>query len=186
MTEHHHPAAATPSARLAPGTWDLHPAASRIAFRHRIVWGLVPVEGVFHEVSGAGEIRSDGSVTGLISIVAASLDTGNARRDGHLRSSDFLDTGAYPAITFAVHREDLPAPDGPAEVLGTLSVKGIGRPVPVAASVRRTAPDTVVLTGRATVTPASHRVRMPRALGFMRPTTEVEVDLTFVRDPVPG
>src|SRR5262249_37383215 len=33
-------------------------------------------------------------------IEAASLDTGNARRDSHLRSGDFFDTANHPLIRF--------------------------------------------------------------------------------------
>ncbi len=39
-----------------------------------------------------------------LTIKAASIDTRNADRDGHLRSNDFFDMETYPEITFALDR----------------------------------------------------------------------------------
>ena len=52
---------------------------------------------------------------------AASIDTGNARRDAHLRSADFFDSGNHPDITFTV---DGIRPSGRgAAVTGALTVR---------------------------------------------------------------
>ena len=39
-----------------------------------------------------------------VEIDAASIDTREAQRDGHLKSPDFLDVGKYPTITFKSRR----------------------------------------------------------------------------------
>ena len=44
-------------------------------------------------------------------VAVASLDTGNALRDAHLRSADFLDVERYPRITFASTRATQVAAD---------------------------------------------------------------------------
>ena len=61
-------------------------------------------------------------------IEAKSIDTGNERRDNHLRSADFFEVDKYPRIEFASTsvkkgKEDL------LEVTGTLSLHGVTKPV---------------------------------------------------------
>lgn len=83
-------------------TWDLDPRRSRILFKTNALWGLVSVKGAFRQVSGSGHVAPDGGVSGSLTIEAASIDTTDARRDRHLRSTDFFDSDNHPDITFAV------------------------------------------------------------------------------------
>ncbi|HEV3402216.1 MAG TPA: YceI family protein, partial [Acidimicrobiales bacterium] len=63
-----------------------------------------------------------------LTIKAASVDTRNPDRDGHLRSGDFLDVESYPDITFvSTSAEQLD--DSHFRVTGDLTVKGVTRPV---------------------------------------------------------
>ncbi len=55
---------------------------------------------------------------------AASISTGNADRDGHLRSADFFDVENYPKIKFTSTAFN---PNGKLE--GNLEIKGISKPV---------------------------------------------------------
>jgi polyisoprenoid-binding protein YceI len=91
------------------------------------MWGLVPVNGVFHQVTGNGTVSPDGAVTGGITVAAASIDTKNARRDTHLRSADFFDSDNYPDITFTV--EGIRPSGQDVTVTGTLRVRGRARPL---------------------------------------------------------
>lgn len=84
------------------GDWLLDPCTSSVELETRSMWGLVPVKGVFHEISGKGTISADGAISGFLTVTAASVDTNNAWRDKHLRSPDFLDSRNRPNITFAV------------------------------------------------------------------------------------
>jgi len=69
---------------------------------------------------------SGGSVE--VSIDAASIDTGVAQRDGHLKSPDFFDVERYPAIAFRSTRvEQVGA--GALKVTGDLTMHGVTRPV---------------------------------------------------------
>ena len=86
------------------GNWTLDPARSTVTLRSRSVWGLVPVKGAFREVTGSGTVSPAGEVSGRIEIGAASVDTGNAKRDTHLRSDDFFLSDKYPVITFDLDR----------------------------------------------------------------------------------
>ncbi len=82
------------------GEWALDPIKSSIGLKSRSMWGLTPVNGVFRRVSGNGTVCADGAVSGTVTVAAASIETKNARRDTHLRSADFFDSGNNPDITF--------------------------------------------------------------------------------------
>lgn len=85
------------------------------------------VNGVFREVSGHGTVSADGGVSGTLALTAASVDTGNTRRDKHLRSADIFDTGNHPQITFTTGGIR-PSGRGGA-VTGALAVRGRTRPL---------------------------------------------------------
>jgi polyisoprenoid-binding protein YceI len=74
-----------------------------------------------------------GEVSGTITVAAASIDTKNAKRDKHLRSSDFFQADAFPHITFSVDRLQ-PSGEG-VTVTGQLSVRGRTRPLTFPATV---------------------------------------------------
>jgi polyisoprenoid-binding protein YceI len=66
-----------------------------------------------------------------VAIQAASIDTNDARRDGHLRNEDFLDVENHPTLTF---RSDSvkDAGDGEYFIPGELTIRGVTRPVELA------------------------------------------------------
>src|SRR6516225_10006774 len=109
MTRHQATSKETPmSTASAPaltdltGTWTLDPAHSRIGFvaRHAMV---TKVRGSFTDVQGSGHFDAlDPSKSNLhLTLKVASIDTGNADRDAHLRSNDFFSMDEYPEIRFA-------------------------------------------------------------------------------------
>jgi polyisoprenoid-binding protein YceI len=109
------------------GEWVLDPRKSSIRLKSRSIWGLAPVNGVFREVSGNGTVSPDGEVSGTVTAAAASIDTKNTRRDTHLRSADFFDSGNNPDITFTA---DGIRPSGQGvAVTGALTVRDRTRPV---------------------------------------------------------
>jgi polyisoprenoid-binding protein YceI len=59
---------------------------------------------------------------------AASIDTRDATRDGHVKSPDFLEVEKYPFIEFTSKRLNL-GPDRRFQVTGDLSVHGVTREV---------------------------------------------------------
>ena len=117
------------------GTWVLDSRRSSIRLQNRSMRGLIRVHGVFREVSGTGIVGPDGAVSGTVTVAAASIDTKNTRRDTHLRSADFFDSGNHPDITVTAGAIRASGPG--ALVTGTLTVRGRTRPLSfdVAASV---------------------------------------------------
>jgi polyisoprenoid-binding protein YceI len=89
----------------AKTTWQIDPTHSTIEFAVKHMM-FTTVRGRFKEFRGtirADEQNPDQSVV-EVEIAAASLDTGTADRDAHLRSADFLDVENHPTITFRSKR----------------------------------------------------------------------------------
>jgi polyisoprenoid-binding protein YceI len=109
------------------GSWTLDPSRSEVLLETRHTWGLLPLHGVFGQVTGNGTVSSAGQVTGTLTIGAASIDTKNKMRDKDLRSAKIFDAAHYPDITYAV---DGVQPAGASvRVTGSLTVRGRTRPL---------------------------------------------------------
>ena len=91
----------TPTADRGVTTWQLDPAHSSVEFAVKHMM-MTTVRGRFKEI--AATLRGDRDhpdEAGVeVTIQAASIDTGVADRDTHLRSGDFFDVEAHPLITF--------------------------------------------------------------------------------------
>lgn len=107
--------------------WQIDPAHSSVDFSVKHMM-FTTVRGRFKDVKGTIEIdEQDPSRTRIeVEIAAASIDTGVADRDTHLRSADFLDVGNYPAITFRSTRvEGAIREEGkPFRIIGELTIRG--------------------------------------------------------------
>ncbi len=113
------------------GDYTLDPAHSRIGFvaRHAMV---TKVRGSFKEFEGRGHFdAADPSRSTLeVTIKAASIDTGNPDRDGHLRTNDFFDRDNYPEIRFVSTAVE-PVDGTTYRVTGDLTIKDVTRPVTI-------------------------------------------------------
>ena len=131
----------SPATVSATGTYTIDPTHSRIGFvaRHAMV---TKVRGSFNDFTGSGYFDAENPAASHLELTveAASIDTRNADRDGHLRSNDFFDMETYPQITFvstAVEKVD----DSTFRVTGDLTVKGVTKPVTVDFDYEGTATD---------------------------------------------
>jgi polyisoprenoid-binding protein YceI len=121
-----------PTGDLATGTWSLDPEHSSVEFRSRTLYGLIGVKG------GFGRYRGRLDLTGVPAIElvleADSIDTGNKRRDEHLRSVDFFDADEHPRVSFEAGGANL---DGETlHAQGILRAAGGQAPLDVTARVR--------------------------------------------------
>ncbi|MFM9443416.1 YceI family protein [Streptomyces acidiscabies] len=124
------PAASADLAALT-GDYTVDPAHSTLGFtaRHAMVTN---VKGTFGEFSG--ELHLDGSdpsaSTASLDIVMASIDTGSADRDGHLKSADFFKTDEFPTMTFrSTKAESLGEDDY--RITGDLTILGTTKPISI-------------------------------------------------------
>jgi polyisoprenoid-binding protein YceI len=111
----------------SPGTWRIDPAHTSIeaVARHLMI---TKVRGKFSEFDGSFEIGERPEDTKIsLTINAASIDTRDDKREGHLRSPDFLDVERFPTIEF-VSTDVKPAGDG-WNVTGDLTIRGVTVPV---------------------------------------------------------
>jgi polyisoprenoid-binding protein YceI len=110
------------------GTYELDPNHKRVGFvvRHLMV---SKVRGHFGEATATITVTDDPMQTAITaSITIASIDTGQADRDNHLRSGDFFEAEKYPTMEF--RSTGLKSHDGDEFVLdGELTIKGVTRPV---------------------------------------------------------
>jgi polyisoprenoid-binding protein YceI len=109
-------------------TWTLDPAHSSVTFsvKHMMV---TTVRGTMNIKDFELDFDPDDLVRSSVrlSLDAASIDTGQEQRDGHLRSPDFLDVEKYPTIDFASAKIE---PDGDDyKIHGELTIHGTTRPV---------------------------------------------------------
>jgi polyisoprenoid-binding protein YceI len=88
------------------------------------------VRGDFSKLSGAVELDEKDITKSAIqaSIDVASINTGVAARDNHLRSADFFDVAQYPTITFQSKSIEKAA-DGRLKVTGNLTMHGVTKEV---------------------------------------------------------
>jgi polyisoprenoid-binding protein YceI len=113
------------------GHYDIDPAHSRLGFaaKHAMV---ATVRGGFTVYSGEVYLDEEQPENSWakVEIDVASVDTGNADRDKHLRTPDFFDIEKYPKITFKstkVEKTD----DDTYTLIGDLTINGTTNPVAV-------------------------------------------------------
>ena len=114
----------------AAGTWDIDAAHTNLGFsaRHAMV---AKVRGHFAEYTGSFTIDGDdiSKSSAELTIQTGSILTGQADRDGHLKSPDFLDVEKFPTITFV---STSAAEKGDTIVLtGDLTIHGVSKQVEI-------------------------------------------------------
>ncbi|MFI7339346.1 YceI family protein [Streptomyces sp. NPDC050085] len=123
-----------------PGPWTVDPAHSTVAATAQHL-GITSVHGRFTDFSARVDIAQDVDKSRVEAVIrAASIDTGNGMRDGHLKSPDFLDVERYPELTY---RSTALTPAGPDRwtVHGELTMRGVVRQVDLQLSYLGTGAD---------------------------------------------
>jgi polyisoprenoid-binding protein YceI len=112
---------------IPTGTYAIDPSHSEVSFSVRHA-GIAKVRGQFREFAGTIVIGDDlATSSALATIAASSVDTGDAKRDGHLRSADFFGADERPEWSFVSNAVKA---DGNDLILaGDLTINGVTKPV---------------------------------------------------------
>ncbi|MBN8670828.1 MAG: YceI family protein [Chitinophagales bacterium] len=110
--------------------WSIDQAHSEISFKVRHLL-ISNIKGSFKKIDVSVHTNDKNFETAEIdlSIEVASIDTGDALRDEHLKSEDFFDVKNYPQITFTSNGIAKADTDGNQKLWGYLTLKGITKPV---------------------------------------------------------
>jgi len=114
---------------MAKTKWTLDPAHSELTFKVKHMM-IANVTGKFDAFSVIAETENDDFTKADITFSAdtTSVNTGNADRDGHLKSPDFFDAENHRNITFVV--KSLESKGGEDFIVtGDLSIRGISKTV---------------------------------------------------------
>ncbi|MCL4264279.1 MAG: YceI family protein [Anaerolineae bacterium] len=110
-------------------TWQIDSAHSHIYFTARHMM-ISKVRGQFESFSGSVNYdeQNPTRTTVDIQIDAASLNTKEAQRDGHLKSPDFLDVANYPVVRFQSTKVEQTSTDS-GKLHGNLTIRDVTKPV---------------------------------------------------------
>ena len=107
--------------------WTIDPTHSVVEFSVKHMM-FATAKGRFSDVSGTITVDNENIENSSVDVTigAASIDTRDEKRDGHLRSADFFDAENYPTLTFKSTRVERDG-DG-LKVTGDLTIRGVTRP----------------------------------------------------------
>jgi polyisoprenoid-binding protein YceI len=115
--------------QTATTTWNLDPAHTAAEFKVKHMM-IANVKGHFSKISGLLVRDASDPAKDRVeaTIEAASLETRNEQRDGHLKSPDFFDVEKFPTLHFKSTGIKI-AGEGELSVEGDLTIRGVTRKV---------------------------------------------------------
>ena len=110
-------------------TWNIDPAHAVAEFKVKHMM-ISNVKGQFHKVTASLTLDESNLANSRVEAVieAASIETRDPQRNGHLKSADFLDVENFPTLSFKSTRVSVIG-DGELAVEGDLSIRGVTRKV---------------------------------------------------------
>ena len=115
---------------LVKTKWGIDPIHSEIAFKVKHLM-ITNVKGVFKEFDASVYTTGENFMTSEIDfwLNPASVDTGAADRDAHLKSADFFDVENFKQINFVGKSYEKVDNDGSYTLYGDLTIKGVSKQV---------------------------------------------------------
>ena len=116
-------------AAAEPTTWEVDTAHSQVGFSVRHFF--TPVNGRFNEFSGTivHDPENPAASSVEFTVQAASIDTNNERRDGHLRSEDFFHVEEHPTLSF--QSTSVSGEGSDLSVTGEFTLRGVTKTITV-------------------------------------------------------
>ena len=130
-----------PSVAMAADTFALDPAHTQTVFMINHL-GYSTITGSFHDLKGTLSLdqKAPEQSSVEVTIGTSSVDTGFQPRDDVLRSKTFFDAADFPTMTFKSTRVVVTG-KGTADILGSLTMLGVTKPVVLKTLFNRLAPD---------------------------------------------
>ena len=118
------------TAELTKTKWGIDPIHSEIGFKVKHLM-VTNVRGTFKEFDASVYTTGEDFMSAEIDfwLNPASVDTGDEKRDAHLRSADFFDAENFKEINFTADSYENVDNDGSYELYGNLTIKGITKQV---------------------------------------------------------
>lgn len=119
--------------------YELDPTHTAVYFTVEHI-GYSKTLGIFTGITGSFsyDMETQELADVVVTIDAASVNTFNEARDGHVRNADFLHVAEHPEITF-VASEGAPASDSQGTVTGDLTILGQTQPVTLNVTLNKAA-----------------------------------------------
>jgi polyisoprenoid-binding protein YceI len=129
---------ATQLTQIPSAVYNVDPSHSSVGFEVKHM-GIATVRGRFGAFEG--KIDATGGAPVLEGTVdVATVDTGDANRDGHLKGPGFFDAEQQPKISFHSTATDVGA-DGAITLEGEITIKGITKPIELTGEVAENGED---------------------------------------------
>ncbi|MEU9334825.1 YceI family protein [Streptomyces sp. NPDC048290] len=172
----------TAAVPLSPGHWRLDPGASAVTFTVRKA-GIIKVHGRFTDVRADVHIGERAEESRVVAEIAlASFDTGNVKRDTHVRSGDLLDVEKRPTMSFRTTGVSGRGEDW--TMAGELTIGEVTRPVSFAVTFGGVSRSAGGQRARAAFTAVGEIRRgdfgLGFAPGFIGSVVKVRLDMRFV------
>ncbi|MBI3958006.1 MAG: YceI family protein [Chloroflexi bacterium] len=110
-------------------SWKIDPSHSEIqlSVRHMMI---SKVRGRFEEFGGEVNFNEENPAASSVDVTinAASISTRDERRDGHLKSADFLNAEEYPVLRFVSKRVEV-VNEKKGRIYGELTIRDVSREV---------------------------------------------------------
>ncbi len=169
---------------MAAQTWTIDKAHSDIFFtvRHMVI---TKVRGRFTKWDGTLVLDEQDWTKSRVEVVieAASISTSDEKRDGHLRSADFLDAEKFPKLTFKSTKVEKASGDK-LKVTGDLTIRDVTKSVTLDVEVMGKAKDPwgnnkIAFNGKVAIQREEFGAKWNQALetGGLLVGKEVDIDL---------
>ena len=123
---------ATSLQQIPTGSYSVDPSHSSVGFEVKHM-GIATVRGRFGAFEGSIDATGDAPVlAGTVDV--ATIETGDANRDGHLKGPEFFDADQQPKISFHSTATAVGA-DGQITLQGEITIKGITKPIELTGEV---------------------------------------------------
>ncbi|MEO8085975.1 MAG: YceI family protein [Bacteroidota bacterium] len=110
--------------------WGIDASHSEVGFKVKHLM-ITNVHGVFREFDASIYTTAEDFMTVEIDfwLNPASIETGDARRDEHIKGADFFDIEKYKQITFIGNTYEKTGKEGTFKLFGDLTMKGISKQI---------------------------------------------------------